>query len=199
MEKIVLNKNAKLRNGGRKTTNPTADDLLSHLKRLIEETDEDKLYDTSDLEHFDWGNFLCDYEVLDYWKMFDDIAKVNFSLENIKCTGLEVLENGLAVLKFQAGGDWEVPVFFVVYYDGKKIRGYVPLKGNTYNPKTKSALGNGILPSFNDNKGRDLDKEFVEKEGYKEGTDFLGKDYLNLVKPDETLCLQDVQARIQIV
>ena len=72
------------------------------------------------------------------------------------------------------------------------------MRGNTYNPKTKSALGNGIIPHFDGNEERDLDKKFVEKEGYKEGVDFSGRDYLSLVKPDEILCLQDVQARIQI-
>lgn len=63
-----------------------------------------------------------------------------------------------AVLLCWGGGDWECPVLFIMYLDNKnKLRAYVPNKGNTFNPKFKSAFGNnddypeddiGILPNF---------------------------------------------------
>lgn len=63
-----------------------------------------------------------------------------------------------AVLLCWGGGDWECPVLFIMYLDDKnKLRAYVPNKGNTFNPKFKSAFGNnddypeddiGILPNF---------------------------------------------------
>ena len=40
------------------------------------------------------------------------------------------------------GGDWEIPVLFFIYWDGKKFRGYIPTKGNTFNRKEKRSLGN---------------------------------------------------------
>lgn len=43
-----------------------------------------------------------------------------------------------------AGGDWEYPVFFVVYLDndGATLRSYVPKNGNTWNYDADSAFGN---------------------------------------------------------
>ena len=53
-----------------------------------------------------------------------------------------VLENNLPVLFVNAGGDWESPICFIIYWDGKSLRGYVPTKGNVFNKKTKAAYGN---------------------------------------------------------
>lgn len=42
-----------------------------------------------------------------------------------------------------AGGDWEYPVFFIIYLDGKnKIRAYVPRDGNVYDEETNQAYSN---------------------------------------------------------
>lgn len=87
------------------------------------------------------GNFQV---MLD--KLSNDI-KVQFDLENInssstKLIGCHTLPNGLTFLGCSAGGDWEHPVFFIVYWDGKKIRGYVPTEGNPWNTTTKEAYGN---------------------------------------------------------
>jgi len=82
----------------------------------------------------------------------DDIAKVQFDGENwdddsthglfAEVLGTRTLPNGLTYHGVSAGGDWEFPVFFILYFDGKNIRGYVPKDGNTWNYKTKSAFGN---------------------------------------------------------
>ncbi len=88
-----------------------------------------------------------------------DLSKVEFDCENLddgprgyvdqsspvdidRLLGYKVLSNGLAFLGIVAGGDWEMPVFFIIYFDGHKLRGYIPEKGNTWNKKTKSAYGN---------------------------------------------------------
>lgn len=55
--------------------------------------------------------------------------------------GFETLPNGVNVLFINAGGDWEAPVCFVLYYDGKSIRAYVPRKGNLWNRTRLCALG----------------------------------------------------------
>ena len=49
---------------------------------------------------------------------------------------------GIPYQLFNAHGDWEIPVYFMVYYDGKKIRVYVPTVGNTWRQDLKQALGN---------------------------------------------------------
>lgn len=82
-----------------------------------------------------------------------DIEKVSFDFENFECTkenascyedlvGFRTLSNGLTFLGCVAGGNWETPVFFIVYSDGKKLRGYVPKSGNLWNYTTKWAFGN---------------------------------------------------------
>jgi hypothetical protein len=40
-----------------------------------------------------------------------------------------------------AGGDWEAPLLYVLYWDGRELRGYVPTKGNPFNTDTKTAYG----------------------------------------------------------
>lgn len=79
-----------------------------------------------------------------------DLDKVQFDFENWETErsfvgypcGYEMLSNGLAVLFVNAGGDWEYPIVFILYFDGKKIRAYIPKEGNSWNRKTKSAYGN---------------------------------------------------------
>jgi len=81
--------------------------------------------------------------------------KVEMDLENLECDpgdeprgmdgalGFQTLSNGLTCLGCSAGGDWQVPVYFIIYWDGKKLRGYVPTKGNAWNTDSKEAYGDG--------------------------------------------------------
>lgn len=86
-----------------------------------------------------------------------DLDKVEFDMENygddyggyINCptgkkslSGYHTLDNGFTFYGCMAGGDWESPILFIVYWDGKMLRGYIPSKGNTWNTINKSALGN---------------------------------------------------------
>ncbi len=88
------------------------------------------------------------YELLE--RLGRDI-KVKFDCENWVDTpsnhiegmlGTVTFSNGLTAIGISAGGDWEFPVYFIVYWDGKKLRGYVPTAGNPWNRKTKQAYGN---------------------------------------------------------
>ena len=90
-------------------------------------------------------------------KVSGDISKIDFSLENCYCypedldfhddpnearfVGFKTLPNGMEYLGIYAGGDWELPVHFIVYWSGKEFRAYVPTDGNTFNEKTKTAYG----------------------------------------------------------
>ncbi len=83
-----------------------------------------------------------------------DLSKVDFDFENIATNptestwgpsglvGYHTLSNGLSFKGMAAGGDWENPVFFIIYWDGKKLRAYVPTEGNPWNTDTKMAYGN---------------------------------------------------------
>lgn len=83
-----------------------------------------------------------------------DLSKVVFCCENLECEpseafcgagpicGFKVLPSGFTYLGSTAGGDWECPLFFLIYWDGKKLRGYIPKDGNLWNTDLKAAYGN---------------------------------------------------------
>lgn len=85
-------------------------------------------------------------------KIGKDISKVKFNFENSYYQVDDSLDRKLGVqqagdlsyIGCQAGGDWEYPVYFVIYLDQDKttFRGYVPFDGNTWNHDTKMAFGN---------------------------------------------------------
>ena len=80
--------------------------------------------------------------------------KVRFDLENVLGAydgpnrdfdpphGFNTFDNGFTFYGMSAGGDWEYPVYFVIYWDGSKLRAYVPTDGNPWNTDTKEAYGN---------------------------------------------------------
>lgn len=76
-----------------------------------------------------------DFENHDFGIQHDDAY--NFT----ELMGFQMLDS-MPFIGMYAGGDWEHPVFFIVYYDGENFRGYIPKMGNTYNPVTKAAFGN---------------------------------------------------------
>ena len=74
--------------------------------------------------------------------------KFKASAENVMCferegglMGFHTLPNGLTFYGFYMGGDWEHPIFMILYHDGKNIRLYTPTCGNTINLDCKCALG----------------------------------------------------------
>jgi len=111
-----------------------------------------------------------------------DLSKIKFDTENVyvsceddldhwkqkegRINGFHTLSNGLTFLGVIAGGDWEAPIFFIIYWDGKKLRGYIPENGNVYSKKHKEAYGNSEpLPDNDDDFDFDQDKllEDIEK------------------------------------
>ncbi len=47
-----------------------------------------------------------------------------------------------------------MPIFFIIYWDGKALRGYIPLDGNPWNTTTKQAYGNNNEDDLDDAKTR---------------------------------------------
>lgn len=105
----------------------------------------------------------------------DGDLKVEFDLENVEQKGemygyKTLKDNGFTYFGVSAGGDWEFPVFFVVYWDGKKIRGYVPTDGNPWNTTTKQAFGNDDAEDLKNAKKR-WPKEYAAVEHF-DSSDF---------------------------
>ena len=82
-----------------------------------------------------------------------DLETVNFDEENFEwengegycgceaIVGFHTLRNGLTYLGITAGGDWETPLFYIIYWDGQKLRAYIPTDGNFWNTDTNTAYG----------------------------------------------------------
>jgi hypothetical protein len=90
--------------------------------------------------------------------------------------GYEVLSNDLPVLFVNAGGDWEFPVCFVLYWDGVKIRAYVPSNGNCWNKKEKCAYG-----SEDGHLGWDGDSDW-EADEFQSDADLIRSDVMNRIQ-----------------
>ena len=129
-----------------------------------------------------------------------DLKKVKFDTGNITSEsykfgakdmlGYNTFPNGMPYLGVCAGGDWEIPVFFCIYWDGKKLRGYIPEKGNMYNITTKQAYGNDNEADLKDLRKRFPYNTHFDVEDYDNAwnCDEMEKDIVErIVKKDTTL------------
>jgi hypothetical protein len=197
-----INMNVELRKGGRNAVKISEADFKKELehayKALQMEEGERTLYP------FTPGNFAyhCCYnnkkleKNKDLSTLHHDIwgEKYKFDSENVDCSGgIKTSNKGIAYLQCYAGGDWECPVCFFVYYDGSKLRGYVPLKGNSINRDTKMAFGNESSSPEEDS----TEYKFLRKEFGVKTNDELP------ITPDEVkynvdACLEDFLTRLDI-
>ena len=92
--------------------------------------------------HGDHDNDNYPLEKPIFSKFKKDISKVHFDFENVEGMGIHTLSNGLTYYAFTAGGDWEQPIYIILYWDGKSFRGYIPTEGNPWNTATNCAYGN---------------------------------------------------------
>ena len=49
--------------------------------------------------------------------------------------------NGFTFCGVETGGDWEHPIFLILYWDGNDIHTYIPKRGNTVNMDAMTAFG----------------------------------------------------------
>lgn len=127
-----------------------------------------------------------------------DLNKVRFDMENYtagpdgymgceQITGYHTLPNGLTYLGVTAGGDWECPLFFIIYWDGKKLRGYIPTDGNFWNTDTKTAYGSEVPENDEDDEENLSNKNSLKR---------FGVTVENLQDMDTNAILNDIQNRI---
>jgi hypothetical protein len=135
----------------------TIDQLSNRVEKAVDACGEDRYY---------------------VWKQLTpqvkkDLSKCDFDLENVGesqtdfgpngLMGYHTLSNGLTYKGMCAGGDWEFPVFFIIYWDGKKLRGYIPKKGNPWNTDTGMPYGNSGSYKGNCEDGINLKKRYPDR------------------------------------
>lgn len=87
--------------------------------------------------------------------------KVMFDYENVEEVESGTLSCGVPWILYYAGGDWELPVYFFLYPDGKtgNPRMYVPTRGNVFHKGLKVAYGSLKEKMYS------ASEDEVEKEG----------------------------------
>jgi hypothetical protein len=68
--------------------------------------------------------------------------KVSFSFENHSDDQEYITLGDFTFILMWGGGDWECAIHFIVYWDGRRFRAYIPTDGNPWNTDTKRAYGN---------------------------------------------------------
>jgi len=144
-------------------------DFLTHVKTLLN----------------DHSEFPYDLPV----KIEQDLNKVNFDWENytqfddtegfgIYPVGHRELTKDFHIFFMNAGGDWEYPICFILYWN-KGLRAYIPKNGNAWNKKEKCAYGSedDVFQKFEDGEydPDTIDKEVSETAMIKEIMDHITK------------------------
>lgn len=182
-----INDDVKLKVGGRKAARITQEELWNMILRRALLLDEDEDYSemfgeavypedgeamyraleilhTCDNNIADGNKFGADVENLligtngDFCEYEDDEGDIGQHL-----MGLQTLHNGLTFYGYMAGGDWECPVYIIIYYDGKKLRAYTPSYGNCVNLDCHTAFGS------EGNAEKEINYEKLEKKYIKNG------------------------------
>lgn len=190
--------------GGRNATinNNLRPALLRACKKYCEDMDEE--YDEEEILTGD-GSCLYDWLIDEFLPQCKDLQKVAFDTENLDIgddefgdsdfVGFHTLPNGLEYLGFCAGGDGEIPLYGIIYHDGKKLRGYIPECGNTYD----TDYGTAFNSEFASNKSVPEEVNeypvttFMRKRGC-EPADGEDEELL----PDVELMIKDIMSRIVI-
>jgi len=195
--KNSVNMNVELRKGGRNAVKMTEGEFEEELKALFEkymiEKKPEYLYDYKwSIWHF---VYKCCYKNEEFEKskilgtLYNDIwnTKYKFDSENVESRGkIKMSSKGVPYVVCYAGGDWECPVCFIIYFDGSKVRAYIPLKGNAINKLENTAFG------------YDTDKEieFISKELNISQEESKSKTHdINF---DERACVEDFLSRIEV-
>lgn len=116
--------------------------IIAEGKRILPAEDFQHFVElVNDKREFAFGTLLSMMAVES--KILEKDLKIQFDWENFDDANVwELSANGFWYLKMWAGGDWEWPVYFVIYWDGSNTRAYVPTNGNVFNRATKAAYGN---------------------------------------------------------
>lgn len=151
--------------------------------------------------------------VFDFENLIYPIAENNIST-NKDNTIVSFYQLGeFAIMLCLGGGDWEIPVYFAIYIDdNNKLRMYVPTKGNSFNPYTKTAYGSEeeteldhikVWKSLPKEWKADPDYVMEDSDGYFEFSEAFEEYKDNLYSNIDDICninemLDDIKNRIVI-
>ena len=233
-DKIYLNtNNTVLRNGGRKASASTSlQSMFAKAWKAYVKANSD-YYEITD----DWNFINPPEETFDFLscylfdKLYPDLSKVIFDMENCdwdgedftsddilgdkasQILGYHRLDNGLEYFGILAGGDWEIPLFFIIYTDGKKLRAYIPTYGNSFNAELGTAIGSEYesdkfdkvfkkyakaYPTLLKDKYANDEQEFVTHCFVAQFTDDVD-DWYNKIDIDVEKVIEDIKCRIEVV
>lgn len=202
MDRILKNKDRKfLRNGGRKAPAMSVEQfqqlvlsacppkLLDHYRTHIGETPESCREAIGDvlgeaLSCAFENDFEVDVESTPEVGCFVKAVKdwkVYSTLDNLIVKSFKMRKDGVPYMWFAAGGDSEIPVFAMLYWDGKTFRTYIPTYGNTYNVKCKAAYNEDDIAALCD------------------AFEARGEIFLRVLEADEAACEEDFYCRVTCV
>ena len=183
----------KIKEGGRTAPKMTPSELEDEFKKVWDKYNtEDQPYRLCrfiyNMLHYNKkGN--SPYKILN--KFYDDMSKINIDSENMESIGdIRITKSGIPYVLCFKCGDWECSVLFMVYFDGKNVRGYIPTKGNCINTKTKKALEA-------DSAYIESDFEFVKKQ-YKDKSDEELKDIIRDLHYNKDACIEDFEKHVKV-
>lgn len=195
-----VNMNVELRKGGRNAVKMSIEEFKNEMTHVYKEYMMERDIDVSSrscrkitassfvYKCCYWNNSDAKNSIVSSMK--NDIwnNKYEFDSENLDAVGdIKMSSKGVPYIEARVGGDWESPVCFFVYYDGHKMRGYVPLKGNAINRDTKCAFGND----------EEADEKFINKELGVKSKEESGYSRYE-VNYDKNACLEDFMSRIEV-
>jgi hypothetical protein len=194
-----INTKRAFKDGGRQAPAISEKEFLDKLAVFVEQYKED--YD--DTSGAVWGTALkiirrmyTDKKSENWIKK--DFKGIKFDWENYDIVGDVRTTKGIPYQLFNAHGDWEIPVYFMIYYDGKKIRVYVPTVGNTWRQDLKQALGN-VYKAQRDIKS---DDEYVYEELLKDKLidkqDNVPGGIAEHIVADKDLMIKDFSNRLEV-
>lgn len=118
-----------------------------------------------------------------------DLSWINYDSENIDAFSSDIQHaKDVPYIIGEAGGDWEEPFMFIVYWDGTQFRAYIPWKGNCFRAdkkvKSRGAIKRDDAHPLigNDDEG---DTEFIRKQT---GKDTSSK---NTISIDKNACIEE--------
>lgn len=199
-KKNFVNMNVEIRQGGRNAVKMSVEDFKNEMIHAYHEyaMEQEHKYKGElqltptpgnfvyTLAYGNKNNKKSKYANALYGDIWD--GKYKFDSENVDdYGGIKMSKKGFPYIQCAAGGDWECPVCFFIYFDGNKFRGYVPLKGNALNRNEKHAFSGS---------GNEDDAKFVQKElgiGYDEANGLLDDIHYNV-----DACLEDFLSRVDV-
>ena len=187
---MYININKKLPHKGRKA-NTNIKQFESILNNILNKY-KDEYFDYNFLECIIYENYInCDKDRSIYFD-FENIAnfwddnKEHFYINKYNMELINIDNKQVPIICAYAGGDWEEPVYFIVYLDDKnKLRMYVPKCGNVYNNLTKEALGND----------EDLDEQFYLQECQLQNIQSSNNNEIE-VEAEYNLMMLDIKSRL---